>query len=404
MTALERFLIYVKIHTASSENLERTPTEEREFDLSRVLEKEMKDIGLQNVFVDEHAYVYGSLPATPGCEERPCVGFIAHLDTIPDFSGENVKPQLIENYDGGDVALGASGRVLTAEINPNLPKLKGHTLVTTDGTTVLGADDKAGIAAIMTACERIAAEGRPHGAIAVCFTPDEEVGHGASLLDLERFGADFAYTVDGGELEEINFETFNAASVKWEIRGFNIHPGSAKDKMINASLVAMEINAMLPCGTVPERTEGYEGFFHLTDMSGSVEKAELSYILRDHDASGLAEKEKLMRLIEKQINEKYGEGTAKLTIREQYRNMAEKLAAHMEIVELAERAIRAIGLEPVRVPIRGGTDGSQLSFRGLLCPNIGTGGYAFHGPYEHTSAENLERAAHLVETIIDLAR
>ena len=302
------------------------------------------------------------------------------------------------------MALGASGRVLTAEINPNLPKLKGHTLVTTDGTTVLGADDKAGIAAIMTACERIAAEGRPHGAIAVCFTPDEEVGHGASLLDLERFGADFAYTVDGGELEEINFETFNAASAKWEIRGFNIHPGSAKDKMINASLVAMEINAMLPCGAVPERTEGYEGFFHLTDMSGSVEKAELSYILRDHDASGLAEKEKLMRLIEKQINEKYGEGTAKLTIREQYRNMAEKLAAHMEIVELAERAIRAIGLEPVRVPIRGGTDGSQLSFRGLLCPNIGTGGYAFHGPYEHTSAENLERAAHLVETIIDLAR
>ena len=404
MTALERFLIYVKIHTASSENLERTPTEEREFDLSRVLEKEMKDLGFERVFVDEHAYVYGFLPATPGCEERPCVGFIAHLDTIPDFSGENVNPQLIENYDGGDVRLGESGRVLTKDVNPSLPKLKGHTLVTTDGTTVLGADDKAGIAAIMTACERILAEGRPHGAIAVCFTPDEEVGHGASLLDLERFGADFAYTVDGGELDEINFETFNAASAKWEIRGFNIHPGSAKDKMINASLVAMEINAMLPCGAVPERTEGYEGFFHLTDMSGSVEKAELSYILRDHDASGLAEKEKLMRLIEKQINEKYGEGTAKLTIREQYRNMAEKLAAHMEIVELAERAIRAIGLEPVRVPIRGGTDGSQLSFRGLLCPNIGTGGYAFHGPYEHTSAENLERAAHLVETIIDLAR
>ena len=404
MTALERFLIYVKIHTASSENLERTPTEEREYDLSRVLEKEMKEIGLERVFVDEHAYVYGFLPATPGCEERPCVGFIAHLDTIPDFSGENVKPQLIENYDGGDVKLGESGRVLTKDVNPNLPKLKGHTLVTTDGTTVLGADDKAGIAAIMTACERIVAEGRPHGAIAVCFTPDEEVGHGASLLDLGRFGADFAYTVDGGELDEINFETFNAASAKWEISGFNIHPGSAKDKMINASLVAMEINAMLPAGAVPERTEGYEGFFHLTDMSGTVEKAELCYILRDHDANGLAEKEKLMRLIEKQINEKYGAGTARLTIREQYRNMAEKLAEHMEIVELAEKAIRAIGLEPVRVPIRGGTDGSQLSFRGLLCPNIGTGGYACHGPYEHTSAENLDGAARLVEAIVDLAR
>ena len=404
MTALERFLIYVKIHTASSERDDRTPTEEREFDLSRVLEKEMRALGMERVFVDEHAYVYGFLPATPGCEDRPCVGFIAHLDTIPDFSGENVRPQLIENYDGGPVALGTSGRVLTEEVNPHLGELKGHTLVTTDGTTVLGADDKAGIAAIMTACERILAEGRPHGAIAVCFTPDEEVGHGAALLDLERFGADFAYTVDGGELNEINFETFNAASAKWEIAGFNIHPGSAKDKMINASLVAMEINSMLPSGAVPERTENYEGFFHLTDMSGTVEKAELHYILRDHDANGLAEKEKLMRLIGKQINEKYGPGTAKLTLREQYRNMAEKLASRMEIVELAEAAVRSLGLEPVRVPIRGGTDGSQLSFRGLPCPNIGTGGYACHGPYEHTSAENLDAAARLVEAIVALAR
>ena len=404
MTALERFLIYVKIHTASSERDDRTPTEEREFDLSRALEKEMCGLGMERVFVDEHAYVYGFLSATPGCEDRPCVGFIAHLDTIPDFSGENVKPQLVENYDGGPVALGTSGRVLTEEVNPHLGKLKGHTLVTTDGTTVLGADDKAGIAAIMTACERILAEGRPHGAIAVCFTPDEEVGHGAALLDLERFGADFAYTVDGGELNEINFETFNAASAKWEIAGFNIHPGSAKDKMINASLVAMEINAMLPAGAVPERTENYEGFFHLTDMSGTVEKAELHYILRDHDANGLVEKEKLMRLIEKQINEKYGPGTAKLTLREQYRNMAEKLASRMEIVELAEAAVRSLGLEPVRVPIRGGTDGAQLSFRGLPCPNIGTGGYACHGPYEHTSAENLDAAARLVEAIVALAR
>ena len=404
MTALERFLIYVKIHTASSERDDRTPTEEREFDLSRVLEKEMRELGMERVFVDGHAYVYGFLSATPGCEDRPCVGFIAHLDTIPDFSGENVRPQLVENYDGGPVALGTSGRVLTEEVNPHLGELKGHTLVTTDGTTVLGADDKAGVAAIMTACERILAEGRPHGAIAVCFTPDEEVGHGAALLDLERFGADFAYTVDGGELNEINFETFNAASAKWEIAGFNIHPGSAKDKMINASLVAMEINAMLPAGAVPERTENYEGFFHLTDMSGTVEKAELHYILRDHDANGLVEKEKLMRLIEKQINEKYGPGTAKLTLREQYRNMAEKLASRMEIVELAEAAVRSLGLEPVRVPIRGGTDGSQLSFRGLPCPNIGTGGYACHGPYEHTSAENLDAAARLVEAIVALAR
>ncbi len=404
MTALERFLSYVKIHTASSERDDRTPTEEREFDLSRVLEKEMKELGMERVFVDDHAYVYGFIGATPGCESRPCVGFIAHLDTIPDFPGENVKPQLIENYDGGPVALGTSGRVLTEEVNPRLGELRGHTLVTTDGTTVLGADDKAGIAAIMTACERILSDGRPHGAIAVCFTPDEEVGHGAALLDLERFGADFAFTVDGGELNEINFETFNAAAASWEIAGFNIHPGSAKDKMINASLVAMEINSMLPQGAVPERTEGYEGFFHLTDMSGTVEKAELHYILRDHDAAGLIEKEKLMRLIEKQINEKYGPGTAKLTIRGQYRNMAEKLAEHMEIVELAESAVRSLGLEPARVPIRGGTDGAQLSFRGLPCPNLGTGGYACHGPYEHTSAENLDAAARLVEAVVDLAR
>ena len=406
MTALERFLNYVRIHTSSSERFDRTPTEEREFDLARVLEKEMLALGMERVFVDEQAYVYGFIPAAPGCEDRPCVGFNAHLDTIPDddFPGMDVRPQLVPDYDGGPVALGTSGRVLTEEINPRLRELRGHTLVTTDGTTVLGADDKAGIAAIMTACERILSGSRPHGPVAVCFSPDEEVGHGAALLDLERFGADFAYTVDGGELDEINYETFNAAAAHWEITGFNIHPGSAKGKMINASLVAMEINAMLPAGAVPARTEGYEGFFHLTDMKGGGEKAALDYILRDHDAAGLAEKKKLMRLIEKQINEKYGAGTAKLELRDQYRNMAEKLAERMDIVELAEEAIRSLGLEPRTAPIRGGTDGAQLSFRGLLCPNLGTGGYCCHGPYEHTTAENLDAAARLVETIVELAR
>ena len=357
---------------------------------------------MERVFVDAHAYVYGFLPASAGCGDRPCVGLIAHLDTIPDFSGENVRPQIIENYDGGDVALGTSGRVLSADKNPHLPSLRGQTLITTDGTTVLGADDKAGIAAIMTACERIIAEGRPHGAISVCFTPDEEVGHGAALLDLGRFGADFAFTVDGGELNEINYETFNAASAKWEITGFNIHPGDAKGKMINASLVAMEINAMLPSGARPEHTEGHEGFFHLTEMKGSVESAELAYIIRDHDAAGFEEKKKLMRLIEKQINEKYGDGTARLTLRDQYRNMAEKLSERMEVVALAENAIRAVGLEPVSVPVRGGTDGAQLSFRGLVCPNIGTGGYSFHGPFEHITAERLETASRIVEKIVEL--
>ena len=288
MTALERFIQYVKIHTASAEDVGETPTTERQFDLSRLLEQEMRELGMEEVFVDEHAYVYGALPATPGCEDRAAIGFIAHLDTIPDFSGENVRPQIIENYDGGDVVLGESGRVLSVESFPHLPSLRGRTLITTDGTTVLGADDKAGVAAIMTACETLLREKRPHGRVCVCFTPDEEVGHGAALLDLARFGADFAYTVDGGELEQINYETFNAAAAKWEIEGFNIHPGGAKNHMINASLVAMEINAMLPAGEVPAHTEKYEGFFHLTDMSGTVEKAALHYIIRDHDAAHFA--------------------------------------------------------------------------------------------------------------------
>ena len=401
MTALERFIQYVKVHTASAEDAAATPTTERQFDLSRLLEKEMRELGLEEVYLDDHAYIYGALPATPGCENRPAIGFIAHLDTIPDFSGENVRPQIIENYDGGDVVLGESGRVLSVKDFPHLTSLKGKTLVTTDGTTVLGADDKAGIAAVMTACETLIREKRSHGRVAVCFTPDEEVGHGASLLDLERFGADFAYTVDGGELEEINYETFNAAGAKWEIEGFNIHPGSAKNHMINASLVAMEINAMLPAGDVPAHTESYEGFFHLTDMSGAVDKAALHYIIRDHDEARFDARKDTMRHIEALINEKYGSGTAKLTISDQYRNMSGIVRQNPQILHLAEAAIRRVGLEPQAAPIRGGTDGAQLSFRGLPCPNIGTGGYACHGPYEHATAEGLETAAQIVLNIID---
>ncbi len=401
MNVKDRFIRYVKVHTASAEDLTRTPTTERQFDLTKLLCEEMRAMGMQDVYGDEHAYAYGFLPATPGCEDRPCIGFIAHLDTIPDFSGENVQPQIIENYDGGEVVLGTSGRVLRPEQFPHLPSLKGQTLITTDGTTVLGADDKAGVAAIMAACETLIGEKRPHGRIAVCFTPDEEVGHGAALLDLERFGAAFAYTVDGGELNCINYETFNAASAKWEVRGFNIHPGSAKDKMINASLVAMEIDSLLPAAERPEHTEGYEGFFHLTEMSGNVEKAELSYIVRDHDAGGFEARKRTLRQIEKFINEKYGAGTATLTLRDQYRNMAEKVLENRRVIELAERAIRRLGLEPVAEPIRGGTDGAQLSYRGLPCPNLGTGGYACHGPFEHATVEGIEGAAQIVLNIID---
>ena len=399
MRAYERLIKYVQVHTASCEDLSKTPTTERQFDLARLLADEMRALGMEDVGVDEHAYVYGFLPASEGCGNMPCIGLIAHLDTIPDFSGENVRPQVYENYDGGDVVLGESGRLLSVKDFPHLPKLKGRTLITTDGTTVLGADDKAGVAEIMTLCERLIAEKRPHGRVAVCFTPDEEVGHGASLLDLERLGADFAFTVDGGEPNTINYETFNAAGAHWEVRGFNVHPGGAKNKMINAALVAMEINALLPAAERPEHTEDHEGFFHLTDMQGNVAGASLSYIIRDHDAASFSAREKTMRQIEKYINEKYGEGTAALTIREQYRNMAEKLAERPEIVRRAERAIEKAGLTPESVPIRGGTDGAQLSFRGLLCPNLGTGGYACHGPYEHITAEGMDS---MVEILLNL--
>ena len=401
MRAYERLIRYAQIHTASAENVDKTPTTRRQFDLSNLLAMEMWQLGMESVFVDEHAYTYGFLPATPGCEDWPCIAFNAHIDTIPDFSGENVRPVIHENYDGGDVPLGESGRTLRAEDFPHLEKLRGKTLITTDGTTVLGADDKAGIAEIMTACERLVAEKRPHGRIAVCFSPDEEVGHGAALMDLARLGAAFGYTVDGGEPDTINCETFNASTAVWEVRGFNVHPGSAKDTMVNASLVAMEINALLPAAERPEHTEGYEGYYHLTDMRGTVAEAFLSYIIRDHDAGGFASRERSMRQIEKFINEKYGEGTAKLTLIESYRNMSEKLREQPEAVARAERAIRKLGMEPRHLPIRGGTDGAQLSFRGLPCPNLGTGGHACHGPYEHIAAEDMDTCVEVLLSIME---
>lgn len=401
MKAYERLIRYAKVHTASIENSEQVPSTERQFDLSRLLAREMEELGLEGVFVDEHAYVYGFIPASEGMEDKPCIAFNAHVDTIPDFSGENVRPQVIENYDGGSVKLGESGRVLTPEQFPDLKAAVGKTLITTDGTTVLGADDKAGVAEIMTAAERIINEKLPHGRVAICFSPDEEVGHGGALMELDRLGADFGFTVDGDDVNEINYETFNAAAAHWEINGFNVHPGSAKDTMINASLVAMEINSMLPAGDVPSKTDNYQGFFHLTDMSGNVELAELEYIIRDHDPVIFEHRKDTMRHIEELINVKYGAGTAKLTIKEQYRNMAMLLKDRMDIIALAERAIKKQGLEPVSVPMRGGTDGACLSFRGLLCPNLGTGGHGFHGPYEHITAESMDTAVEIILAIIE---
>lgn len=401
MRAYERFLNYVKVPTASLDGVDQVPSTQRQFDLSRLLAKEMEELGLEGVYVDEHAYVYGYIPASQGMEDKPCIAFNAHIDTVSVYDGEHVKPQVIENYDGGAVELGNSGKTLTPEQFPDLKAALGKTLITTDGTTVLGADDKAGIAEIMTAAERIIKEKLPHGRISLCFSPDEEVGNGGELMDLQRLGADFGFTVDGDDVNEINYETFNAAGAYWEINGFSVHPGSAKDTMINANLVAMEINSMLPAGDVPSKTENYQGFFHLTDMSGNVERANLEYIIRDHDPAIFEARKETMRHIEELINTKYGENTAKLTIKEQYRNMAILLKDRMDIIALAEEAIRKRGLEPVSVPMRGGTDGACLSFRGLLCPNLGTGGHAFHGPYEHITAESMDAAVEIILAIIE---
>ncbi len=391
MKASERLLKYAVIYTGSDEDhAEQTPSTPEQMTLAQVLAKDMRDIGLTDVSVDAHAYVYGFLPATAGREQCPPIGFIAHIDIVNEFGTSEIHPQIVKEYDGGEIALGTSGRTLDTVQFPDLKQAIGKTVITTDGTTVLGADDKAGVAEILTMCERLVQDNLPHGKICVCFTPDEEIGHGAALLDLEKFGASYAYTVDGGAPNEVEWETFYAAAADWSIAGVSVHPGDAKDKMVNAALVAMEINGMLPPDEIPAKTQGREGFFHLCDMSGDVSAANLSYIIRDHDAEKFSQRKQTMREIERKINETYGAGTAALTLREQYRNMAEILQHHPDVVEQAKRAIRAVGLTPVSNPVRGGTDGAQLSFRGLPCPNLGTGAYALHGPYEHAIAEQMD--------------
>ena len=400
MRAYERFLNYVKIHTTSDENSNTTPSTRRQFDLAEILAEEMKKLGVKDVRVDENCYVYGAIPATPGYEDKPAIGLIAHLDTAPDFCGEHVNPQIHRNYNGEDVTLGDSGKVLSVKTFPHLKELKGRTLITTDGTTLLGADDKAGIAEIMTVAEELLKGTMPHGKVCIAFTPDEEVGSGADKLDIPAFGAQYAYTADGGCENEIVYENFNASEAVFKIRGFNIHPGEARNKMINAALVGMEINSMLPNLETPAHTELYEGFFHLCEMEGTVENATLQYIIRDHSAASFEARENTLRHIEKIMNEKYGQGTVKLEIHEQYRNMIEKVAPCMQLVDYAKDAIRELGMEPNTDPIRGGTDGAQLSFRGLPCPNLGTGGYAFHGPYEHITAEGMDTAVHVMLGIL----
>ncbi|MCR5093976.1 MAG: peptidase T [Lachnospiraceae bacterium] len=400
MRAYERLLKYAVIHTTSDDNADTTPSTKRQFDLALLLAEEMKSLGITEVTVDEHCYVTGKIEATKGLEDRPCIGFIAHLDTAPDASGENVHPRIINDYDGGDVTL-ESGLVLSAGLFPHLASLKGRTLITTDGSTLLGADDKAGVAEILTMAETILKEEIPHGRIAIAFTPDEEIGHGARLLDIDAFGAAFAYTVDGGAENELEYENFNAAKAEFRIKGVSVHPGEAKNRMVNAALIACEISSMLPQAETPAHTEDREGFYHLTDISGDVEKAEIDYIVRDHDSSLFEAKLATLRMIEKILNERYGAGTVTLTVKEQYRNMIEKIRPHMHIVDTARKCIAAQGIEPVVTPVRGGTDGAQLTFRGLPCPNLGTGGYAFHGPYEHISAEGMDT---VVSVLCDIVR
>ena len=400
MRACERFLNYVKVHTTSDPASAAAPSSQIQFDLAHMLVDEMTQLGIKNAHVDEFGVVYGWLPATPGLEDKPALGFIAHMDTSPDYSGENVKPQIIEDYDGGDVVLKGTGDVLTVQNFPTLKTLAGMTLITSDGTTLLGADDKAGIAEILTAVEVIASENKPHGRLCIAFTPDEEIGMGVAHFDIEKFGAKFAYTVDGGQEGEIAFETFNAASAKVEITGMSVHPGSSKDTMINAALVAMEFNSLLPAGDTPRLTEGYEGFFHLHDMKGDVSHAELDYIVRDHSRTVFEARKETMRHAAKVINERYGREIVKLTLADTYYNMAEKIAPHMELIENAKLAAAKAGMEPFVEPVRGGTDGCRLSEMGMPTPNICTGGFAYHGKFEHIAMESMDRCAKMVEYLM----
>ena len=400
MRAYERFLKYIRVYTTSDDNSETIPSTQRQFDLGNKLTQEMKELGISNVRIDDKCYVYGEIPAAKGYEDAPGIGFIAHMDTAPDFSGEGVNPQIIQNYDGSRVALGNSGLFLDPADFPHLSSLKGRTLITTDGTTLLGGDDKAGIAEIMTLAEILLKEDIPHGKICIGFTPDEEIGRGADCFDIENFGADFAYTVDGGVENELEYENFNAAGAEVHIKGFPVHPGSSKNTLVNAVQVAVEFHNMLPAGETPRYTEEYEGFYHLCDLNGDIAQASMVYIIRDHDSHLFESRISTMKHIAKLLNEKYGVGTVTLTIKEQYQNMKEKIEPCMHLIENAKLAAQEAGLSPVTVPIRGGTDGARLSYMGLPCPNLGTGGYAAHGPCEHITVEGMDLVVEILKGIV----
>ena len=400
MRAYERFLNYVPVWTTSDETSDTVPSADRELVLARMLVEEMKGLGIADARVDDKGYVYGHIPATPGCEDKPSLGLVAHMDTVADASGENIKPQIIENYDGKDVVLKGSGDILKVDEFPYLAELKGRTLITTDGTTLLGADDKAGIAEILTVAEEIIKEGLPHGKICIGFTPDEEIARGAKHFDVEGFGADYAYTLDGDEEGEIQFENFNASTAFITIHGVSVHTGSAKDVMVNSQTIATEIHQMLPVNERPETTEGYEGFYHLVSVQGNVTTTKMKYFIRDFDRRSFDARAQKLRDIAEEMNKKYGEGKVKVEIVESYYNMREKIEPCMQLIDYAKAAIEHAGITPIVSPVRGGTDGARLSFKGLPCPNLGTGGHAFHRVFEHITVEGMDKAVLIVKDII----
>ena len=401
MELKERFLKYVAVNTQSDENSETFPSTAGQWDLLNMLVEEMKLLGLEDVSIDKYGYAMGTIPATPGKENAPVIGFLAHVDTSPDMSGKDVRPRVIECYDGGDIMLNPSLTMTVADF-PELSRFVGHTLIHTDGTTLLGADDKAGVAEIMTAAEYLLSHPEiEHGKIRIGFTPDEEIGRGVDFFDVKAFGADFAYTMDGSAEGELEYENFNAASAKIAIQGRNVHPGYAKGKMINALEVACELNSMIPATERPQYTQEYEGFYHLVGLNGSVEAANISYIIRDHDSELFEKKKVWMWDVVGMLNKKYGGDVLTLTLKDQYYNMRKMVEPHPQVIENAKKAMLDAGVTPTVRPIRGGTDGARLSFMGLPCPNIFAGGMNFHGKFEYCSLNTMEKA---VQVIINLAK
>ncbi len=400
---INRFLEYVKIDTKSDEESKSSPSTEVQFDLANKLVEELKGLGLEDASVDENCYVMATLPSNLD-KESTVIGFIAHMDTSPDMSGTDVKPQFVEDYDGKDIVLNKKENiVLSPDSFPELLGYVGQTLITTDGTTLLGADDKAGIAEIVTAIEHLVKNPDiKHGTIKIAFTPDEEIGRGTEHFDVKKFGAELAYTLDGGQIGELEFENFNAAKLTVKVKGLNVHPGYAKNKMVNSMLIAMEYNSMLPVNQTPFYTEKYEGFFHMASVKGEVEETVMTYIVRDHDMAKFKEKQELAEKIGEFLNHKHGEGTVEVELTEQYLNMREKIEPVMHIVETAEQAMKNVGVEPKKTPIRGGTDGSKLSYMGLPTPNLFTGGHNYHGRFEYIPVESMEKAVKVILEIIDL--